>query len=264
MMNSKITYIIAFILILIAASGDSFAYDMRAYIVSGQNTFVNAYDQDVARFTFWPDGRCKQYKKSGTCLSWRKEYNKAGWVEATTGLINFGYDGSMSECGDVRPKHRDKGETIFYKRGNKYDCLPFAGYGGITEAWTNRAMQVQGTSDAKKDQRVFMMSRLVEFLPTYTLDGGNRQTYHNVIHFIALHGSTEKFMARCKRQLRAGPVAYSKKKGYNINAMEYWAAEGVGIIKKDTPYVENEPGHRGNKQCFGYMFDNVNRAMYLK
>lgn len=245
------------------------AVDLREYMpANGQLVYANDNGQLAARFTFFKNGnQCKRFtKKKGQCVGWRKEYRPAGkWLQATTGLMHYGDDGSLGECGDKRPAHRDGGETIFYQRGNQFDCLPFANAGGLDFSWTNKTMAVKGTSDAVKSQRVFLMSRLVEVMPECTLQGGNRKTYRDCIRIIVLHGSTEKRMASCNGEplWQAGPVQYRKIAGYNTNAMEYVLAKGVGIIEKLTPYVENEPGHRGHDECQGYMFNAASFHLYL-
>jgi hypothetical protein len=253
-------------------AGNAKAIDLREYMAKGVNTYVNSSGTEVARFSFYNMGNaCSQYRKRAECIGWKKEYNKAGFIEATTGILAYGSDGSVGECGDKRPAHRDGGETIFYKRGNRFDCLPFANAGGLGYGFTNKSMMVGGTSEAKKSQKVFLMSRLVDHYSWYQLPDG--RWFFDVIKIAVLHGSSDNGkMSTCygKPQIRESSIAYRKIKGYNTNTSEMWFAKGIGMIKSDKPYVENAVGLRGGtterntKPCYGYMFDNKDRAMYLK
>ncbi|MFA5875213.1 MAG: hypothetical protein WC901_00800 [Candidatus Margulisiibacteriota bacterium] len=245
------------LIILMLFSASAQAVNLQDYFPDNRvNYYANAQGGLTARFSFTknnPDMRKKfPFKKKGTVGSWAKAYNVGGaYQHVVTQPLFFGTNRSVIELGGVK----EGGQTT-YKSGG-YTGLYWSAPGGIDYNFKTKVMDVYVNGN-HGDLRAYSRTRLVELLPSFTLEAGNKQTYQNVAHMVMYHGTATaaKKVVRCWNApvLSAGYVPYIPMKGYNSIAIELWLAPGVGIIKHRIAFAESPDGRHGFSRCSGNMF----------
>jgi hypothetical protein len=246
------------LILLMLFSASVQAINLQDYFPENRvNYFANAQGGLTARFDFTKNNTSMRkkfkFKKTGTVGSWGKAYNVGGYYKhLVTQPLFFGSDLSVVELGGIK----EGGQTT-YKSGGAYTGLYWSAPGGIDHNFKTKVMDVYVNGN-HGDLRAYSRTRLIEVLPNFTLEAGNRQTYQNVAHMVMYHGTATaaKKTVRCWNApvLSVGYVPYIPMKGYNSIAIELWLAPGVGIIKHRIAWAESPDGRHGFARCSGNMF----------
>lgn len=218
---------------------DYFPQSRTSYYADASGTITTRYD---FRYTKGFDGW--KIDKPGRMYTWKKSYLVGNhFVTKAIQPFLFARDGSVIELGGKK-----KGQKVTYSKG-----LYWSGRGGLSTNFVTKQMNVLVNGEVIG--RAYSHSALVEQLPVYTLDGGNRQTYTDVIHIIMYHGTTNKGESvRCWDRQQLTGAQYVTFKGYNSYAIELWLARGVGIIKQVIPFIEDGRTGFDMQNCTGNLF----------
>jgi len=222
---------------------DYFPASRISYYADANGNITTRYDFKYTKgFDDW------KIDKPGRMYTWKKSFLVGNrFVTKTIQPLLFARDGSVIELGGKK-----KGQHVTYANGAS--GLYWSGKGGLTTNFVTKQMDVLVNWE-KTGSRAYSHSALVEQLPVYTLDGGNRQTYTDVIHIIMYHGTTNKGEnVRCWDRQQLTDVQYVTFKGYNSYAIELWLARGVGIIKQVIPFIEDGRTGLDMPNCTGNLF----------
>ena len=192
-----------------------------------------------------------KFKKGGTIGGWDKSYfNGSYFQHIVVQPLYFGNNQSVIELGGLKNEGK-----VTYKIGDISTGLYWSAPGGLSYGYRTKQMDVYVNGN-HGDLRAYSRTRLIEQLPSYTLEHGNRQTYQDVVHIVFYHGTktTAHDIVRCfdKQVLNAENQPYIAMKGYNSYAVELWLARGIGVIKERQIFSEQREGERN---CAGNMFD---------
>jgi len=222
------------------------------------NYYSNSQGKLTARFDFVKNNPLMRkkfrFKKRGYVGSWGKAYNTGGAYQYfVTQPLFFGADQSIVELGGIKNEGK-----VTYQSGSNPTGLYWSAPGGLDYGYKTKQMDVYVNGN-HGDLRAYSRTRMIEFLPTFTLEHGNQKTYGNVIHMVMYHGTSTKAnkSVRCwnRAALNPGYVQYIPMKGYNTYAIELWLAPVVGIVKHRIAFTESADASPGVTNCSGNMFD---------
>lgn len=217
---------------------DYFPQSRTSYYADSNGTITTRYDFKYTKgFDDW------EIDKPGRMYTWKKSFLVGNrFVTKTIQPLLFARDGSVIELGGKK-----KGQQVTYSKG-----LYWSGKGGLSTNYVTKQMDVLVNGEVIG--RAYSHSALIEQMPVFTLDGGNHQTYTDVIHIIMYHGTDNADPVRCWDKTKANPGQYVTFKGYNSYAIELWLARGVGIIKQVIPYIEDGRTRWDMPNCQGNLF----------
>jgi hypothetical protein len=218
---------------------DYFPSNRTSYYADSSGTVTTRYEFKYTKgFDDW------EIDKKGRMYTWKKSFLLGNrFVTKTIQPLLFGRDQSVIELGGKK-----KGQQVTYSNNGLY----WSGKGGLSTNFYTRQTNVLVNGEVIG--RAYSHSALVEQLPVYTLEGGNRKTYNDVIHIIMYHGTDNSEPVRCWDKPQVGEGVYSPFKGYNSYAMELWMARGIGIIKQVIPYIEDGRTRWDMPNCTGNLF----------
>lgn len=211
--------------------------------------------------------------KPGYPYMWRKEYMRDGaWCNVTYAVLFMGDDGSVTEAGDW---YANTGCTpnvmLGYKTpGGINTGLLWSAAGGLSETPTIVEADVwrqntPGGAYTNSGHKTYSKTGLIEYMAEYTVPygrdangvwgAGNGRTYPDVAHLVMYHGTKSPTGSpiRCVGPTAANGAYYQSYKDYNTYAIEIWIAKGVGIIQKNTPFIEDGT-FWGMTNCTGDIF----------
>lgn len=264
---------IIFALCILVISTSSHAYDMRDYFPKTQRVsqYVNNAGKYTHTYVFTPNSTpyvslyntYLNLNKPGQVYTWQKTYLINGVnCTKTVAVLLFGDDQTITEVGDWTSGAGCTPNTVFgYRNASTGKPTGLLWSGGIAE------MQVisqdsPGAAYSYKNWSAFSKTGTIEHLDTMLVNG---HTYSDVVHIIMYHGTR----APTPKQVRCiGPIAanggyYQSYKDFNSYAMELWLAKGIGIIKEDTPFIE-DASYWGWNNCAGnYLTGDKSLERYL-
>ena len=246
--------------------------DLGAYLPeSNQVVLSKASGAPHARYTFTKShsgftglyASLMDQGKPGYHYVWQKEYMIAGsWCTKTYAILFVGQDGSVKEVGDWLSQGSSCSPSIAFGYRdwwNKPTGLVWVPPGGLKGSAVASEMHVAaqaspGAAYAINGYRAFSKTGLVEVLPSMTI---GQFTFRNVVHLVMYHGtrSPTPTPVRCDHQpTTASGSYYQSFKDYSSYAIELWLAPGVGVIKENTPFIE-DASYWGAGNCIGQIFE---------
>ena len=228
--------------------------DLRKYFPDSSTVVLNnSYGMPHARYTFTraPDGFKPLYDaylkvpKAGHHYVWQKEYMTAGvWTTATYGILQICDDGSVREVGDWLHLGGGQFGVFGYRVGEAHSGLVWCPPGGLTGEAQYDEMETisqaySGAALTRNGSRCYSESGLIDVIPSMKVGG---VTYRDVCHMVMYHGVSipgRTPVKAGKLPLVANGVYYRNRSEWDEYAIELWLAEGVGIIRERTPFIEN-------------------------
>jgi hypothetical protein len=243
-MNAKLSYIIAFILILIAASNDGHAYGLADYMPDSTSYMVNSNGDVNTVFQIKTTNRFRSFMPCpGKTKILRKSFLTAsGWKSNTFSILAFCKNGTVAEIGGM---NKNSKSANYYKKNGKHEGLLWSNKQGFNTPY--RAVTIRDS-----DKKSFSKTSLIGKYEQLTVNGIE---YKDVIKIQMLHGTDNDKMVFCP--------GVKKVTGYNSYAMEWTLVKGVGIVAHNVPYIESGKFF-GLPNCFGSNYGhNLNKYKQL-